>query len=122
MAEFLYIHIPYCIRKCLYCDFLSLPFNEQAARRYVESLCRELEIKNNIAGKLKTIFIGGGTPTLLPVDCFRQLFDCLRENFESFSRNRDIGRGKPRDGKCIEDRKPPLSGHQQDEHRHTVLS
>lgn len=81
MAEFLYIHIPYCIRKCLYCDFLSLPFDEQMVRIYVASLCRELELKSSIAGKLKTIFIGGGTPTLLPEDCFKQLFNCLRENF-----------------------------------------
>jgi len=82
MAEFLYIHIPYCVRKCLYCDFLSLPFNEQAVRRYVESLCWELKIKRNSAGILRTIFIGGGTPTLMPEDCFNQLFSCLRENFE----------------------------------------
>jgi oxygen-independent coproporphyrinogen-3 oxidase len=81
MTEFLYIHIPYCVRKCIYCDFLSVPFDEQAARRYSESLCRELEIKKKFAGKLKTIFIGGGTPTLLPEDCFNQLFRCLRKNF-----------------------------------------
>jgi oxygen-independent coproporphyrinogen-3 oxidase len=82
MAEFLYIHIPYCVRKCIYCDFLSFPFNEQACRRYVESLCRELEIKKNTADILRSIFIGGGTPTLLPEDCFKRLFSCLRENFE----------------------------------------
>lgn len=81
MADFLYIHIPFCIRKCVYCDFLSLPFDEQAARRYVAVLCRELELKSNVAGKLRTIFIGGGTPTLLPGDCFEQLFRCLRKNF-----------------------------------------
>ena len=81
MADFLYIHIPFCIRKCVYCDFLSLPFDEQTARRYVSGLCRELELKSNIAGKLRTIFIGGGTPTLLPGDCFEQLFRCLRKNF-----------------------------------------
>jgi oxygen-independent coproporphyrinogen-3 oxidase len=84
MPEFLYIHIPYCVKKCIYCDFLSLPFDEQAARRYVDSLCRELEIRKALAGTLKTIFIGGGTPTLLPEDSFRRLFYCLRENF-SFS-------------------------------------
>lgn len=81
MSEFLYIHIPYCVRKCLYCDFLSFPFNEQEGRGYVKSLCRELEIKRNTADILKTIFIGGGTPTLLPEDCFKQLFRCLSENF-----------------------------------------
>jgi oxygen-independent coproporphyrinogen-3 oxidase len=82
MAEFLYIHIPYCVKKCIYCDFLSLPFDELTARRYVDSLCRELEIRKAAAGTLKTIFIGGGTPTLLPEDCFRQLSHCLRENFD----------------------------------------
>jgi oxygen-independent coproporphyrinogen III oxidase len=81
MADFLYIHIPFCVRKCLYCDFLSLPFDEQAARRYLSGLCRELELKSSMAGELKTIFIGGGTPTLLPADCFEQLFHCLRKNF-----------------------------------------
>jgi oxygen-independent coproporphyrinogen-3 oxidase len=81
MADFLYIHIPFCVRKCLYCDFLSLPFDEQAARRYLSGLFRELELKSNMAGKLRTIFIGGGTPTLLPADCFEQLFHCLRKNF-----------------------------------------
>lgn len=86
MAEFLYIHIPYCVRKCIYCDFLSLPFEMQAAQRYVESLCRELEIKGDSAGTLRSIFIGGGTPTLLPEDCFKQLFRCLKDNFEFSSR------------------------------------
>jgi oxygen-independent coproporphyrinogen-3 oxidase len=81
MPEFLYIHIPYCVKKCVYCDFLSLPFDELTARRYVDSLCRELKIRKAAAGTLKTIFIGGGTPTLLPEDCFRQVFRCLRENF-----------------------------------------
>jgi oxygen-independent coproporphyrinogen-3 oxidase len=82
MPEFLYIHIPYCVKKCIYCDFLSLPFDELTARRYVDSLCRELKIRKTAAGTLQTIFIGGGTPTLLPEDCFRQLFRCLRENFD----------------------------------------
>jgi oxygen-independent coproporphyrinogen-3 oxidase len=84
MAEFLYIHMPYCVRKCIYCDFLSLPFDRQAARNYVTCLCRELELKRDTAGLLKAVFIGGGTPTLLPGDSFMQLFSCLRENF-SFS-------------------------------------
>ena len=82
MAEYLYIHIPYCVKKCVYCDFLSLPFDEQSVRSYMESLCRELEIRRDTAGKLRSIYIGGGTPTLLPLDCFRQLFRCLEENYD----------------------------------------
>ena len=81
MADFLYIHIPFCVRKCVYCDFFSLPFDEQTARRYVSGLCRELELKSGLAGELRAIFIGGGTPTLLPADSFEQLFSCLRNNF-----------------------------------------
>jgi oxygen-independent coproporphyrinogen III oxidase len=81
MAEFLYIHIPFCIRKCVYCDFYSLPYDELAAGKYVESLCRELSIRKKEAGRLKSIFIGGGTPTLLSDDCFRYLFEALRRDF-----------------------------------------
>jgi oxygen-independent coproporphyrinogen III oxidase len=82
MAEFLYIHIPYCARKCDYCDFFSLPFNGQASERYVESLCREMAIRKTDAGRLKSIYIGGGTPTLLPDKAFKDLFEALRSNFD----------------------------------------
>ncbi len=82
MAECLYIHIPYCIRKCIYCDFLSLPFDMQAARRYIDGLCREMEIKSNKTDALRSIFIGGGTPTLLSVECFKLLLHCLKDNFD----------------------------------------
>jgi oxygen-independent coproporphyrinogen-3 oxidase len=81
MPDCLYIHIPFCVRKCVYCDFLSLPFDEELVRKYVDVLCRELELKSNFSGELRAIFIGGGTPTLLPQDCFEQLFGCLQKNF-----------------------------------------
>jgi len=80
--KFLYIHIPFCIRKCLYCDFLSVTYNEALAKAYTDALCKELVLKKDIAGELKTIYIGGGTPTILPEECFRQLFKCLKENFK----------------------------------------
>jgi oxygen-independent coproporphyrinogen III oxidase len=81
MADYLYIHIPFCIKKCIYCDFFSLPYDEPAVRRYVEALCRELSLKKDLADILKTIYIGGGTPTLLPAECFRQLLKCLKGNY-----------------------------------------
>lgn len=89
MAAYLYIHIPFCVKKCIYCDFFSLPYHEPAVRRYVDALCRELSLKKNLADILKTIYIGGGTPTLLPAECFGQIFRCLNENY-SFSSGIEI--------------------------------
>lgn len=76
-----YIHIPFCIKKCKYCDFFSVPFNESAALAYSAALCRELQLKSRRADALKTIYIGGGTPTVLPDGCFRRIFECLRDNY-----------------------------------------
>lgn len=81
MPDFLYIHIPFCIRKCVYCDFLSFPFQASLAEKYVAALCRELVLRRDSAGSLKTVYIGGGTPSLLPEASFKLLFDTLRDNF-----------------------------------------
>ena len=81
MPDSLYIHIPFCIQKCLYCDFFSVPYNESFVKAYTNALCKELYLKKGSAHKLKTIYIGGGTPSLLPDECFVQIFQCLRDNF-----------------------------------------
>lgn len=81
MPNALYIHIPFCIQKCLYCDFFSVPYNESLAITYIDALCKELHLKKDSADTLRSIYIGGGTPSLLPDDCFQQLFKCLRENY-----------------------------------------
>ena len=81
MADYLYIHIPFCVKKCIYCDFFSVPYNESSIHSYVEALCKELSLKKDLAGLLKTVYFGGGTPTLLPAECFRQLFACLKNNY-----------------------------------------
>ena len=67
----LYLHIPFCIRKCNYCDFLSGPCSEKQMDAYCHALCREIalwgkdvKVKNK---EVDTIFIGGGTPSLLSV-------------------------------------------------------
>lgn len=84
-ANCLYIHIPFCIQKCLYCDFFSVPYDESLASIYIDALCKELTLKKNSASTLKTIYIGGGTPSLLPDDSFQQLFKCLKDNFHLLS-------------------------------------
>lgn len=78
---FLYIHIPFCVKKCIYCDFLSVPFEESLAAAYTDALCTELNLKKDPSGVLSSIYIGGGTPSLLPPESFKKLFSCLRENF-----------------------------------------
>ena len=85
----LYIHIPFCVKKCIYCDFFSVPYDESAIQIYVDALCKELSRKKRLAGMLKTAYFGGGTPTLLPADCFRQLFKCMKDNYQ-FSQDIEI--------------------------------
>jgi oxygen-independent coproporphyrinogen-3 oxidase len=89
MAEFLYIHIPFCVKKCLYCDFLSIPYDEAFARRYTDALCGELQMKKGLAEELKAIYMGGGTPSILPDDCLDQLLACIAENY-NLARNVEI--------------------------------
>jgi oxygen-independent coproporphyrinogen-3 oxidase len=82
MADSIYIHIPFCIKKCIYCDFFSVPYDESTAYAYICALCKELFLKKHLVGKLKSVYIGGGTPSLLPGECFRQIFSCLKDNYE----------------------------------------
>jgi oxygen-independent coproporphyrinogen-3 oxidase len=81
MASCLYIHFPFCVRKCIYCDFLSIPYDEALAHGYVDALCREMTLRKGSAAEFRTIYFGGGTPTILPPDCFGQIFHCIRQDF-----------------------------------------
>lgn len=79
----LYLHLPFCVRKCAYCDFLSFPADPGKQRWYVEALKREIrEAGERYAGRsVSTVFIGGGTPSALDSALIRELFDSLRESF-----------------------------------------
>ena len=65
----IYLHIPFCVQKCYYCDFLSAPAEERIKTRYVEALLRECEYwKERISDyEVTSLFVGGGTPTSLSV-------------------------------------------------------
>lgn len=89
MTEFLYIHIPFCVKKCLYCDFLSVPYESAIADRYVDSVCSEVRLRKHSLGKLRAVYVGGGTPSILGDSCFRRLFGCLSHNL-SFSSDTEI--------------------------------
>lgn len=111
----LYIHIPFCIRKCNYCDFLSFPAGEETIETYCRALCEEIRRTGEALGadvlsgdasadfipetgqgterpadkklykkpyqEISTVFVGGGTPSVLSPMQIRRLFACLRQNF-----------------------------------------
>ncbi len=79
----LYIHIPFCVRKCAYCDFLSFAMDENTVQRYLEVLCKEIEGKGKEyrTKNISSIFMGGGTPSLLSGAQVKTLMDCVRGCF-----------------------------------------
>ena len=81
MIHNLYIHIPFCIKKCLYCDFYSISYDESLAESYIDSLCKEISLKENCSNLLKTIYIGGGTPSVLNVKYLIKLLEYLQNSF-----------------------------------------
>lgn len=77
----LYVHIPYCKSKCLYCDFDSVPL-DGSVDAYLRALAKEAARASQTVPAVETVYIGGGTPTVLTPDEIRRLFECLRENFD----------------------------------------
>jgi oxygen-independent coproporphyrinogen-3 oxidase len=79
----IYIHIPFCKRKCYYCDFISYQGKEELVERYIESICLEIENwKKSINVKqynITTIYIGGGTPSYIEPKHIAQILKCLDE-------------------------------------------
>ena len=63
----IYVHIPFCIRKCLYCDFLSAPSDDATRESYVNALLAEIDVQAPLyeGFQVHTVFFGGGTPSLL---------------------------------------------------------
>ncbi len=73
----LYIHIPFCVKKCAYCDFLSFPAGKELQAAYVKSLKKEIrEWKDRGDGIVSSVFIGGGTPSILEGE---QILDIMEE-------------------------------------------
>lgn len=94
----IYIHIPFCLRKCPYCDFYSVAEAQQGKSeieglraRFVKALCREIEsggrkygmkARTGEARQVDTIYLGGGTPSLLMPHELEEIMDTVRKNFE----------------------------------------
>ena len=82
-----YIHIPFCVSKCAYCDFYSLPGCAQTdtlKRRYVDAIKRQFDWATKKYGKLraKTVFIGGGTPTVLETELLCDMIHAIKTAFD----------------------------------------
>lgn len=80
----LYIHIPFCIKKCGYCDFISFTYDEEKIEKYLNYLEKEIKFyKKELKDySIKTIFIGGGTPSLLSGNQMIKLMNVLRDTFD----------------------------------------
>lgn len=102
----LYIHIPFCVRKCGYCDFLSAPADEKARNRYVQALLMEIERYQGTETadrKIKTLYIGGGTPSILSVnqlDCIIQKIKCIFNFCSNIEASMEMNPGTASKEKC----------------------
>ena len=102
-----YIHVPFCVSKCAYCDFYSIPCTEKAnaaekntipsfsqecfsngvyalQKRYVDALCRQMRLTEKKQGrkKVSTVFIGGGTPSVLKTEYLKKILDTVFSCFD----------------------------------------
>jgi len=80
----LYIHIPFCVQKCKYCDFLSAPADDTAKKRYAAALCKEITGYKELTKEyeIATIYFGGGTPSILDVSLTEQILATVRICFD----------------------------------------
>ena len=76
-----YIHIPFCATKCYYCAFNTYTFYKEQAKAYLAALRTEIALYASETDPLQTIFIGGGTPSILSADALRQLFTDIYQHF-----------------------------------------
>jgi len=80
----LYFHIPFCVRKCLYCDFLSAPADGRTKARYMENL--NLETRERAGDyrdyRVVSVFVGGGTPSIVSAEQISRLLETMRAGFE----------------------------------------
>ena len=80
----LYLHIPFCRSKCRYCDFCSFPqIDSETVERYADELCRRLVASSPLAAdrRVDTVYFGGGTPTLLPIEHFCKIMEAIADHY-----------------------------------------
>ena len=83
----LYVHIPFCVSKCNYCDFNSYKIDKNSKETYIQDLKKEINLykqerKNNNEEEISSIFLGGGTPSILSSEEIKYIFESIKENFK----------------------------------------
>lgn len=83
MSAGIYLHVPFCRVKCGYCDFYSVPYGENVVERYIRALIKEMELmgRRYEGSSFSTLYIGGGTPSLLSASDLSRILQGLRHNF-----------------------------------------
>ena len=80
----IYIHVPFCSGKCSYCSFYSIPYDQNAAENYLNSVRHEIESASSRYDiRPETIYFGGGTPSLLPPNLLEELLKTIRDNIST---------------------------------------
>lgn len=82
----IYVHIPFCVKKCNYCDFLSFGtgcIDSEQIKLYIDAIKRELLSYKKLSAhfQVETIYFGGGTPSLIDAEYITEILDCIREQF-----------------------------------------
>lgn len=89
----IYIHIPFCKSRCIYCDFVSSIVNKSNMQKYCDYLVRQIDMASKEYSKyyqVDTIYFGGGTPSLLASEDLKRITDCLKDKFELNTREVSI--------------------------------
>lgn len=77
----IYIHVPFCGKKCSYCDFYSVAYSSECISRYIGAVIRNIRHYSDIKINVDTIYFGGGTPSLLTSEQVSEIISGIRENF-----------------------------------------
>ncbi len=79
----IYIHIPFCVKKCRYCAFHSIPYSSELVSQYIKSLTKEVKRrKDRWKTKFDTLYLGGGTPSLLGTSELDEILNAVFANFD----------------------------------------
>src|SRR5258706_2199971 len=79
----IYIHVPFCVRKCSYCDFNAYSGLGHLTEKFVEAICAEIRSSKEQGGPVSTVSFGGGTPTYLNGVQLRSILAAIYENFQA---------------------------------------
>ena len=79
----IYVHIPFCKKRCIYCDFYSTTYGIEVRRQYVKALCREMQLRASfLEGPVDSVYLGGGTPSQLSSSELEEIFHSLNKYFQ----------------------------------------